>query len=102
MTQLLEYSWPGNVRELQHAVARAVVLGRSAEAALTDLPPAIVEGRSRRPSVDFGDGIIPLRELQRRYAAWVLDRVGGRKARACEKLGMDGKTLNEWLANSDD
>ena len=102
MTQLLEYGWPGNVRELQHAVARAVVLGRSAEAVAADLPPAIVERRSRRASVDFGDEIIPVRELQRRYAAWALGRVGGRKAMACEKLGIDGKTLNKWLANSDD
>ena len=29
------------------------------------------------------------------------ERVGGRKAIACEKLGIDGKTLNKWLANDE-
>ena len=101
MTLLLEYSWPGNVRELEHAIARAVVLGRSEEAAPSDFPAAISAKRGRRPSIDFGDEIIPVRELQRRYASWVLERVGGRKMAACEKLGIDGKTLNKWLANDD-
>jgi len=101
MTLLLDYGWPGNVRELQHAVARAVVLGRSAEALPADLPAAISERRVRRASMDFGDEIIPVRELQRRYASWVLEQVGGRKMLACEKLGIDGKTLNRWLAHDD-
>ena len=60
LARLVDYRWPGNVRELSHAVARAVVLGRSAEAALTDLPSGDRRSeRSRRPSVDFGDAIMP-------------------------------------------
>ena len=43
-----------------------------------------------------------MRELQRRYAAWALERVGGRKNIACEKLDIDAKTLNKWLASSDE
>ncbi len=101
MALLLEYGWPGNVRELQHAVARAVLLGRSEAASPADFPTAISEKRGRRPTMDFGDEIIPVRELQRRYASWVLEQVGGRKMAACEKLGIDGKTLNKWLANDD-
>ncbi|MDF2695242.1 MAG: Response regulator of zinc sigma-54-dependent two-component system [Labilithrix sp.] len=102
MTAFLDYGWPGNVRELQHAIARVVVLGRSREAMLEDLPAAIAERRTRRATIEFGDELIPIRELQRRYAAWTLERVGGRKTVACEKLGIDGKTLNKWLANGDD
>jgi two-component system response regulator HydG len=101
MKALFEYSWPGNVRELQHAVARIVLLGRTPEATPGDLPTTITERRPRRTAVDFGDDIIPVRDLQRRYASWVLDRVGGRKTLACEKLGIDGKTLNKWLASDE-
>jgi two-component system, NtrC family, response regulator HydG len=95
---LLNYRWPGNVREIEHAVTRAVLLGRSPEASPADLPPALLARRPPGHSVDFGDEVVPVRELQRRYAAWALDRVGGRKVVACEKLGIDAKTLNKWLA----
>jgi two-component system response regulator HydG len=101
MERVLEYSWPGNVRELEHAVSRAVLLGRGAEASVADLPPAVVAKRDPRASIDFGESIIPVRELQRRYAAWALERVGGRKLIACERLGIDAKTLNKWLASDD-
>ncbi len=97
----LEYEWPGNVRELEHAVARAVLLGRGAEAAVADLPPAVSKRRPPSAAIDFGGEIVPVRELQRRYAAWALERVGGRKMLACEKLGIDAKTLNKWLATDD-
>jgi two-component system, NtrC family, response regulator HydG len=97
-TALLEYAWPGNVRELEHAVGRAVLLGRRIEAETGDLPQAVLS-RPRTGPIDFGGEIVPVRELQRRYAAWALDRLGGRKMLACEKLGIDGKTLAKWLAN---
>lgn len=101
MLRLLDYRWPGNVRELENAVSRAVLLGRSVEATLDDLPPAVAQQRPARAPADFGDEIIPVRELQRRYAAWALERVGGRKNLACEKLGIDAKTLNKWLASDE-
>ena len=94
---LLAYPWPGNVRELEHAVSRAVLLGTSVEAAPSDLPASLVARSRARSEIDFGEAILPVREVQRRYAAWVLDRVAGRKSLACEKLGIDAKTLNKWL-----
>ena len=36
--------------------------------------------------------------MQRRYAAWALDKLGGRKMLTCEKLGIDSKTLAKWPA----
>src|SRR5262249_37390902 len=97
---VLAYSWPGNVRELEHAVTRAVLLGRAAEAQPADLPAAVTSPASASGrSVDFGAEVIPVRELQRRYAAWSLERIGGRKMLACERLGIDAKTFNKWLAS---
>jgi two-component system, NtrC family, response regulator HydG len=98
---LLEYRWPGNVRELEHAVSRAVLLGRGREIEPSDLPAAL-QSRARDHGQEFGDTIIPVRELQRRYAAWALERLGGRKMVTCEKLGIDAKTLAKWLASDEE
>jgi two-component system response regulator HydG len=94
---LLEYGWPGNVRELEHAVGRAVLLGKTREIEPSDLPSSVLSLRGS-DARDFGDTIVPVRELQRRYAAWALERLGGRKMLTCEKLGIDAKTLSKWLA----
>lgn len=102
MQRMLDYAWPGNVRELENAVSRAVILGRGVEAMTADLPPALSAKGAPRVSVDFGDEIVPVREMQRRYAASVLERLGGRKMLACEKLGIDAKTLNKWLSSDDE
>jgi DNA-binding NtrC family response regulator len=42
--------------------------------------------------------------VQRRYAAWALAQCGGYRSRAAEQLGVDVKTLYNWLndARSDD
>jgi two-component system response regulator HydG len=102
MALLLAWAWPGNVRELQHAVERAVLLGQSNEATPADLPPAIRDAKPSSNAPDFGDTIIPVRELTRAYAAWAVERLGGRKGAACEKLGIDAKTLNKWLTQDGD
>jgi two-component system, NtrC family, response regulator HydG len=101
MERILSYTWPGNVRELEHAVARAVLLGQGEEATLDDLPPQVTRRRASRDALDFGETVIPVRDLQRRYAAWALERSGGRKAITCERLGIDGKTLNKWLSTDE-
>jgi two-component system, NtrC family, response regulator HydG len=105
MQRMLDYAWPGNVRELETTVARTVLLGRGVEAALADLPPTLSSSRASSSAssssyIPFADEIIPVRELQRRYAASVLERLGGRKMLACEKLGIGPKTLSKWLSAS--
>src|SRR5437773_2111576 len=41
---LLSYSWPGNGRELEHAIERAVVLGKGEQLRAQDLPPQVHRG----------------------------------------------------------
>jgi two-component system response regulator HydG len=98
--RMLDYGWPGNVRELEHVVSRAVLLGKTREIEPSDLPGNLAARPGSR-NYDFGDAIIPVRELQRRYAAWALERLGGRKMLTCEKLGIDAKTLAKWLTVED-
>jgi two-component system response regulator HydG len=94
LERLLAYPWPGNVRELSHVIERLVLLGRGENVELDDLPRAIkttVEGPA------LFDAIVPMREMQRRYAAWVLEQVDGIRSRAAKRLGIDVKTLARLL-----
>jgi two-component system response regulator HydG len=100
LRRLLEHSWPGNVRELEHVVERLVLLGRSPEVAVADLPATLTVKREAAPS--FGGDVLPLREMQRRYVAWAFERLGGRKMRAAEMLGVDIKTLGRWLRDDEE
>jgi two-component system response regulator HydG len=98
MAALGAYFWPGNVRELEHLIERLTVLCPAAEATVADLPAHITTPRMQESALDFGDTILPIRELQRRYAAWALQRLGGAKMATCEALHIDSKTLSKWLA----
>jgi two-component system response regulator HydG len=89
------YDWPGNVRELQHVVERAVLLGRQAELLPADLPKLLVEREHAGPA--FGSEVVPMRAMQRSYAAWALEQQQGHKRRTCEALDIDLKTLNRLL-----
>jgi two-component system response regulator HydG len=101
MRTLTDYPWPGNVRELEHAVNRAVLMSKDDSIEISSLPSAITNA----PTPDmpsFSGAVMPIRELQRRYSAWALDQMGGRKMLTCEKLGIDSKTLAKWLSVEDE
>ena len=100
LTRLLDHRWPGNVRELEHAVERVVLLGRSAAVELDDLPKSIVQ-RATGP-VGFQGDVVPLREIQRRYAAWAFETLEGRRMITAERLGVDIKTLARLLKPESD
>ena len=97
---LLAYDWPGNVRELEHVVERAVLLGRVAEVTSAELPIATAS-RERGPAEFRGD-VVPLREIQRRYAAWAYERLGHKKVVTAERLDIDFRTLAKLLAAEPD
>jgi two-component system response regulator HydG len=93
--RLLEHTWPGNLRELEHVIERAVLLARTNAITLADLPSSVIERTA--PELAFGGSVLPLRELQRRYAAWAYEKLGGRKRFTAETLGVDFKTLVRLL-----
>jgi two-component system, NtrC family, response regulator HydG len=49
----------------------------------------------------FAPPVMPVRDLQRRYAAWALEQLGGHRTRTAERLGIDLKTLAKWLSEGD-
>jgi two-component system response regulator HydG len=89
------YRWPGNVRELKHLVERVVVLGQQAVVEERDLPATLLSSDAASPT--FTGQVIPVRKLQRIYAQWALEQLGGLRGRTAEQLGVDAKTLAKWL-----
>ena len=101
MAAMVRYRWPGNVRELSHLVERLVLLSRNETIGLADLPRGFAsedrESAAAGPA-PFGDQVLPLREIQRRYARWAVAQHGGVKAHAARALEVDIKTLAKLLA----
>jgi two-component system response regulator HydG len=95
LARLLDHRWPGNVRELEHVVERMVLLGRSSAVEADELPKTVTP-RPQAP-ITFQGEIMPLRELQRRYAAWAFEALEGRRMVTADKLGVDIKTLARLL-----
>ena len=94
------YAWPGNVRELEHVIERAVLLGNQPEIGVSDLPKAML---APAPQVaEFTGPVIALAEIERRYAAWALEQMEGRKMATAEKLDVDRKTLAKLLGDPPD
>ena len=94
------YGWPGNVRELAHAIEKIALLGADAEVGAADLPGAIALPETAE-AVAFAGEILPMRELERRYAVWAVGQTGGHRGKAAERLGVDPKTLRKWLGEAD-
>jgi two-component system response regulator HydG len=97
MATLMAHSWPGNVRELAHVIERVVLLCRGPEVSTSDLPPNVKSAPPPGLPDAVGTTVIPIRDVQRRYAAWAFGMLGGHKARTAEALEVDSKTLMKWL-----
>ena len=92
---LCRRAWPGNVRELENLVERLVVVVDNAvvdEAALQRHAPAF--GMEASPLVRAQETLMPLRQLEAEYIAYVVRRCEGNKTRAAELLGIDVSTIH--------
>jgi len=102
---LVAYDWPGNVRELENVIARALALNPSGVVTPEDLPDHVRGARPAAASLAVVAGAAQerptLAELERRYAAQVLQETGGNKTRAAEILGIDRKTLYRLLGDGE-
>jgi DNA-binding NtrC family response regulator len=76
-----------------------VLLGQSPEIGVDEVTELVPHG-GQQSSLDFRGDIIPLREVERLYAAWALAQTGGHRGKTAEKLGVDPKTLRKWLEES--
>jgi DNA-binding NtrC family response regulator len=90
---LLAHAWPGNVRELQHAVERAVLLGRTPLVDVADLPPSITS----RPAAATPALKQALAHPERQLIIDALERHGWRRDAAARALGINRTTLYKKL-----
>jgi DNA-binding NtrC family response regulator len=100
MARLTAYDWPGNVRQLENVVARALALNVTGVLGPRDFPEPIGDAPKKLTGGLAGD-LPSLAELSRRYAAHVLQHVGGNKSEAARLLGVDRKTLYKLLEAPD-
>jgi two-component system response regulator HydG len=97
MEKLGDYSWPGNVRELENTIERAVVLSRSLQLGVTDLPRQIVEHERARSEIVVPIGE-PLEEIERRVIRETLRATHGDKRLTAQLLGIATRTIYRKLA----
>ncbi|QRK10761.1 sigma-54-dependent Fis family transcriptional regulator [Archangium violaceum] len=87
--------WPGNVRELENLVERLAVVTVQESVDLPTLqlhaPGVTVEAH---PLSRAQARMIPLRQLEGEYIAYVVAQCGGNKTRAAEILGIDVSTIH--------
>ena len=89
---LMENPWPGNVRELENMVERLVVMARNSQIEESDLPTA----DAQTPEDFYGkmtQDLPNMENLEKRYIQFILAKVGGRKDRAAQILGINRRTL---------
>ena len=86
------YPWPGNVRELKNAIERALVFGKGAEIALSDLPAAVQAAAGAGGATA---GLRSLEEVERDVIRQTLEATRYKIGRAAEILGITRKTLLE-------
>jgi len=97
--RLRQMPWPGNVRELENLMERATLLVDSERIEPDDL--AFVHrlggGCEGPPPTLEEDGVLPLREMEKRMIFRALDDHQGNRTRASKVLGISVRTLRNKL-----
>jgi DNA-binding NtrC family response regulator len=96
MDFLENFSWPGNVRQLRNVIENMVVLARSDNLTLENLP-ASLEVDPLLESARLLSGTTSLVALQRSAVEKALVECNGHRTRAAESLGISVRTLQRKL-----
>lgn len=91
------YDWPGNIRELRNLVERMVVLSRNKRLDVMDIPSAVrekVNGGGAQVKIDAD---LTVEEMEKQMILHALEKTGGNRTKAAEKLGISRRTLHRKL-----
>lgn len=97
MEFLASHSWPGNIRQLRNCVESMVVLAESDQLRRCDVPATVFQrsaGAARR--IEVPDDLT-LEQIERAAISQVLERCGGNRKRAAQKLDISVRTLQRKL-----
>jgi DNA-binding NtrC family response regulator len=94
--KFLTYNWYGNIEELRLIIDRIVLLKKSGDITLNDLPSDILENKSPRVESEIL-GNCSLKDLEKIHIEKTLLRTKGNKSRAAEILNISRTTLREKM-----
>jgi DNA-binding NtrC family response regulator len=106
MAALEKYDWPGNVRELKNALERSVVLCRSEEIGVADLPQEVARGEAISHGIaggSEGSGLAEkdFREAKRKFeVAYLTKQLADHRwnvSRTAATIGLHRQSLQEKL-----
>lgn len=100
LQKLEAYHWPGNVRELENAVERAVALAREEWISPEDFPASLEHPAPTDILAAAAEREMTLDELTMAYVRRVLERTGNNKKRTARLLGVDRRTIQRWLGET--
>ena len=90
-TAIAAYDWPGNIRELRNCVESAVVMCRTDQIELSDLPPAVSRAKGGN-SIEIELGTT-MDEAEKKIILSTVAYCKGNKSRAADVLGLGRKTI---------
>jgi len=93
MDYLTKYSWPGNVRELENIIERAVAMEQGDIIYPEALPDHITRLDIETYRAAYGDKIPTMKEQERKYIKWVLEKTNWNKTKASEIMKIDRVSL---------
>ena len=96
VTALLSYTWPGNVRELRNLVARVAVQSTEPEIHASQISDAMSGSPAalrKHASVPVGN----LDSVEEQMIIRALERSGGHRGQAADRLGISRRTLSRKL-----
>ncbi len=87
-----DYAWPGNVRELENVIEHALIVSKTNEIIIDDLPPKLFNIEEDGNDM-VRDGDLPLAEVEKKYILSVYKKAGRNKKKASEILKLSRTTL---------
>lgn len=98
------YRWPGNVRELKNMIERAMLLARTGQLTMADLPVEIrkpdvadPEQPARSATIQLGPAGVDIREVERLLVEQAMTRTNGNQSQAAALLRMSRDQLRYRL-----